>query len=206
MFQFKFIVFEGLDGSGKSTQASLLAHALQQKGAKVWLTAEPTTGDMGQLIRQIFKGKKNAHPSTITTLFAADRLEHIWHEQDGLLKKIKEEYIVICDRYYFSSFAYHSVHVPMDWVMECNTIALQSLRPDLNIYIDLPPEKCMQRINDNRTSVELYETLDNLKTVQQNYFAAFEKLSQDEKVIKINGEGNEQEVHQKVWEALINLK
>ena len=183
----KFIAFEGIDGSGKSSQVQMLKHQLEQSGHKVYCTFEPTDNRIGTTIRGILKGEDKADNLTIAALFAADRLHHILNERDGLLKKLKEGYIVLCDRYYFSSYAYHSVYMEMEWVIEINKKSADLLRPDLNLFIDVSPEIAMQRIQNNRAEVELYETMDMLKSVYHNYHLAFEKMKREEKIVSIAG-------------------
>ncbi len=145
-----FIAFEGIDGSGKSTQVKLLAEKLSAEGHRVYTTCEPTDGAIGTLLRNILKGHQEADHRTIAGLFLADRLDHLLNKTNGLVKKLEEGFTVITDRYYFSSYAYHSVHMPMDWVIAANSICAGILRPDLNIYINVSPEVSMQRINANR--------------------------------------------------------
>jgi len=182
-----FIVFEGIDGSGKSTQAKLLAARLTAAGYKVYLTFEPTDSEIGKLIRKIFSGERPADEHVIAALFAADRLDHILNTTNGIKKKLEEGYIVICDRYYLSSYAYHSVHVDMDWVIQLNSVSAQQLKPDFCFFIDVDVETSMQRIADNRTTIEPYETSDNLRKVRENYFKAIEKSHSNENIIIING-------------------
>ncbi|GAA4469889.1 dTMP kinase [Nemorincola caseinilytica] len=182
-----FITIEGTDGSGKSTQARLLAERLAAAGHKVHTTFEPTGGHIGRLLRSILRGELKADQKAIAALFLADRLDHIQNENDGLLKMLADGYTVICDRYYFSSYAYHSVYVDMDWVIECNRMCAGMLRPDMTIFIDVPPEACMQRIVANREVPELYETTDILRKVRDNYLAAFTRLGNEEKVTIIDG-------------------
>lgn len=183
-----FIAFEGIDGSGKTTQARLLAEKLVSAGHQVHLTAEPTRGPVGKMIRDIFNHRQEADHRTIAALFVADRLDHLLnHTDDGVLKQMSEGKVVITDRYYFSSYAYHSVHVPMDWVIASNSLSAEILKPAAHIFIDVDPGICMERINNGRSSTELYETLDNLKKVREQYFKAFELLSDREKVLIIDG-------------------
>lgn len=182
-----FIAFEGIDGSGKSTQSKLLAEYLESKGHKVHLTCEPTTGAIGKMIRSIFSGKQPADQHTIAALFVADRLEHLLNQTDGIIKLMNEGVTVISDRYYFSSYAYHSAHVDMNWVIEINKKCAELLRPNLNIFIDISPEESMQRINQNRATTEMYETLDNLVKVRSMYLKAFELMKDDEKISVIGG-------------------
>jgi dTMP kinase len=185
-----FIALEGIDGSGKSTQVKQLAEQLTTLGHKVHATFEPTNGMVGTVLRNILKGAIKADERTIAGLFLADRLDHLLNEDNGLVKKMQGGYTVITDRYYFSSYAYHGTHMDMDWVIASNKMCADILRPDLNIFIDVPPEVSMQRISANRQSADLYETLDNLKNVRAKYLEAFEKLKQEEKILTVNGNGS----------------
>lgn len=182
-----FIAFEGIDGSGKSTQIKLLEQNLLHQKINTYVTCEPTKSKIGLLIRDIFQGKENASHETVAALFAADRLEHILHKQNGMLAYLNKGYVVLTDRYYFSSYAYHSVHVPMPWVVQCNAVAANLLKPTCTFFIDVAPEVCMERILKNRTHTELYENVENLKKVRDNYFTSFELLKQNERVEIING-------------------
>ncbi|MBK7587426.1 MAG: dTMP kinase [Bacteroidetes bacterium] len=183
----RFIAFEGIDGSGKSTQLVMLKQQLEAAGYKVYNTFEPTDNQIGSLIRDILKGKQSADQLTIAALFAADRLHHILNAEDSLLKKLQEGFIVLCDRYYFSSYAYHSVYVDMDWVIEINKKSAELLQPALNVFIDVDPETAMQRIQQNRVDTELYETLDMQQKVYMNYQRAFDKLNHQEHICKVPG-------------------
>ena len=183
-----FIAFEGIDGSGKSTQVKLLAEFLTHKGHNVYTTFEPTDSRIGVMIRDIFNHRMEGDQRVIAALFAADRLNHLLNSQDGILKKLKEGYTVITDRYYFSSYAYHSVHnIDMDWVIQANSMSADLLRPDLNIYIDISPDVSMERLKKGRNSFEMYETLENQKMVYDKYKEAFDRLGDAEKVFVTDG-------------------
>ena len=201
-----FIAFEGIDGSGKSTQVKLLAQKLEQEGHKIYTTCEPTEGPIGKMIREIFNHRMEGDQRTIAALFVADRLEHILNKNNGILKMLKDGYTVITDRYYFSSYAYHSVHMSMDWVIEANRMSADLLRPDLNLYIDIAPEVSMGRIKKERNSVEMYETLENQKQVHARYAEAFEKQKTLEKIISINGDQSPEKIAHQVWEAVKQVK
>lgn len=182
-----FIALEGIDGSGKSTQVKLLAEHLEKAGHKVYATYEPTNSPIGSVIRRIFKHELEADHRVIACLFAADRLDHLLNKETGIIKKLEEGYTVITDRYYFSSYAYHGAHVPMNWVIETNLLSAQLLRPDINIYIDISPESSMQRLNSGRNTLELYETTENLRNVRDKYFEAFELLKTEENIFITDG-------------------
>lgn len=201
-----FIAFEGIDGSGKTTQARLLAEKLTSSGHQVHLTAEPTRRPIGKMIRDIFNHRQEADHRTIAALFVADRLDHLLNNtDDGILKQMREGKMVITDRYYFSSYAYHSVHVPMDWVIASNALSAEILRPDTHIFVDVDPEICMERINNGRTSTEMYETLDNLKKVREQYFRAFELLKNREKVLIVDGNRTEETIAGDVFSKVSGL-
>ncbi|MCW3107893.1 MAG: Thymidylate kinase, partial [Segetibacter sp.] len=155
-----FIALEGIDGSGKSTQLKILSEKLISIGHKVYTTFEPTDSFIGSIIRDILKGLQKVDHRTIAGLFVADRLHHLLDEKNGIIKKLQEGYTVITDRYYFSSYAYHGTHMDMDWVINANAMSAKILRPDINVFIDVSPVICMQRISENRSMMDLYETLE----------------------------------------------
>lgn len=201
----KFIVLEGVDGSGKSTQSALLKQALIDAGEVVYSTFEPTNGPIGSVLRNILTHRIKADEKTIAALFLADRLDHIQNEQNGLLKMLQQGMTVVCDRYYFSSYAYHSTHIDMNWVIQSNALCAELLRPDLNIYIDITPETSMERIAKGRTSVDLFENLDRITKVRAGYFSAFERLKNEEKVLIIDGQRDPQLVFKEIWENVQQL-
>jgi dTMP kinase len=201
----KFIAFEGIDGCGKSTQIKFLIQKLKQEGHKVYSTFEPTDSPIGSIIRNIFTHRIEADHRTIAGLFVADRLDHLLNKTNGILKKIEEGYIVITDRYYFSSYAYHSVHMPLEWVIEANRLSAELLRPDLNIYIDIDPEVSIKRISNGRNSMDLYETMENLRSVRDKYFESFEYLRDVEQVYITSGDRKEKEVANDIWNVVSNL-
>ncbi len=103
------IAFEGIDGSGKSTQIRLLAERLREKRISFYTTMEPSDAPIGSMIRQILTGRMQADPKVIAALFTADRLDHLLNDVNGVVRKIENGTVVLMDRYYFSSYAYQSV-------------------------------------------------------------------------------------------------
>ena len=200
-----FIAFEGIDGSGKSTQVKLLTEKLIATGHKVYSTFEPTDSPIGSLIRNIFKGRMSADHKTIAALNVADRLDHLHNEINGLLKKKEEGYTIITDRYYFSSYAYHGVHIDIDWVIAANAMSAEIMKPDINIFIDVAPEISMKRLNSTRGTIELYETLENLQQVRNKFLEAFDKLKDIEKIVAIDGNQTVQAISEDVWKVIENL-
>ncbi len=182
------IALEGIDGSGKSTQAQILKDNLDSLGHKTLLTAEPTTGFYGANLRDIFAGHSQVDQHTIAAVFLADRLEHILHPEEGMLHLIAQGYTIITDRYYLSSYAYHGAHVDMDWVIDLNRKPASLLRPHLHIYLDMPPEQAMQRIQASREAddIELYETTQNLSKVYQAYNLAISRVADTERIRRVD--------------------
>jgi len=197
-----FIAFEGIDGSGKSTQVKLLKEKLEQAGLKVYTTCEPTESPIGKIIRDIFTHKIEADHRVIAGLFVADRLDHLLNKTNGIIKMLEEGYTVITDRYYLSSYAYQSTHMDLNWVIQANSLSANLLRPDINIFIDVTPEQSMERLKKGRTSIELYETLDNLQNVRNKYFEVMELLQSEEEIFKIQGNKDQETISNEIWNSL----
>ncbi|MBO5955701.1 MAG: dTMP kinase [Clostridia bacterium] len=200
----KFIVFEGIDGSGKSTQMKILSQRLAKRGIKTRLTLEPTYGLVGETLHNILSGKIKADPKVTAALFVADRLDHITNSENGVLKCLESGETVICDRYYFSSYAYQSTEVPAEWVIEANRLCAETLRPDVTIFIDISPDEAMRRINANRETIEIYENKDKLTSVREAYFKAFERMKDSETIKVINGERTPEEIADEIESFVIN--
>jgi dTMP kinase len=197
-----FIVFEGIDGSGKSTQIKRLADKLNIKNKDVYQTFEPSDGSVGSMVRQMLKGQLDVDQRTIALLFAADRTDHLVNKKNGILNKVQNGQTVLCDRYYFSSYAYHSQYVDMDWVIEINSINADILKPDFHIFIDVDPEHCFKRLESRQDDFELYEKIDVLKKVRELYFKIFDKLAESEHVVIINGNGDEDIVEKRIFKQV----
>ena len=199
----KFIVFEGLDGSGKTTQMKSLVKYLESKGEACFSTHEPTDSPFGGLLKSCLTGRVDADERAIAALFASDRLDHILNTVNGIKKKIEEGVNVFCDRYYFSSFAYNGEFVPFDWVVELNRPARELMRPDLTVFIDLPSEESMKRVS-RRGETERYETNDKQKKIRERFFAAFEAFP-DEKIAIVTSEEDKDKTQAKIREAVLPI-
>ncbi|MCC6524558.1 MAG: dTMP kinase [Polyangiaceae bacterium] len=157
----KFIVFEGIDGAGTTTQVEVLARALLAERRLVHTTREPSAGPIGSLLRLGLSGRTTfssaRHAQVMALLFAADRLDHLACEIEPHLR---EGTVVLCDRYDLSSIAYQSATAGDDplafarWVRELNRDAV---RPDLTLVLDVAPEVADKRRRQRRSAVELYE-------------------------------------------------
>lgn len=199
------IAFEGIDGSGKSTQMNLLADRLKCEGFRVHCTAEPTRGPMGVLIRDAFNHRNAFSDAVIAGLFVADRLHHITETETGILTMLDQGYIVLTDRYYLSSYAYQGVHVPMDWVIAANAFAVSICPADLHIYIDVPPDTAIGRLHKSRLEIEKYETLDNLRSVYQQYQYAIDRIQHIEAVSVFSGTNQKESLTTEIWNRIASM-
>ncbi len=185
-----FIVIEGLDGSGKTTQIELLRDFLQSRNEACHLTAEPTELPTGKLLRSVLRREVEMDPRAVAALFAADRIEHIHHPETGLLAQLSAGYHVIASRYYFSSLAYQSEYAEPGWIAALNHHAKQVLPADLTIFLDLDPEESMRRIEGSRTETELFETREKLTQVREAFHQAFRFMGEGENIVVVDANRN----------------
>jgi dTMP kinase len=159
-----FIVIEGLDGSGKTTQARILFRNLC-KSHKTFLTAEPSNGKIGKFIRKrILYDKNRMQPTVEALLFAADRLDHV---QNEIIPALNRNEIVISDRYVYSSLAYQGTSgLDLKWIEAVN---LHALKPDLALLIDVDPKVVLQRIRRKRSIMENMETQESVRNIYLNF-------------------------------------
>ncbi len=194
-----FIVFEGIDGSGKSTQSKRLAKRLEEEGYPIHFTFEPTNNFIGKEIRRIFQGNEPAIHEVIAGLFVADRLDHILHPEYGMKKALENGKIVISDRYVLSSYAYQGAHLGLEWVMQANSLSAKLLKPDLQIYIDITPETALQRLKKGRENFEIFETEQNLIAVYYMFQKILDQLKDSEHIVIIDGNKSEDEIHHEIY-------
>lgn len=172
----RFIVIEGIDGSGKSTQISLLAKKLNEDGRKVYTTAEPTISLTGGMLRDALRGVTQHTTCEIAAMFLLDRIAHNVNPVNGIEKFLASGVDVICDRYYYSSLAYQGSETDFDWVLDMNINCPEIRKPDLCVFLDLEPEKCFDRISKNRLVKEIYEETERLERYRKRYFEIFDML------------------------------
>jgi len=165
----KLIVIEGLDGAGTTTQAALLNRWLtDKKGIKSIVSAEPSRGPIGALIRP------------------ADRLDHLHNAQNGVIQFLKAGCWVVLDRYYLSSFAYQASQLTDEQYSWLKTIHQPCLSPDLTVFLDVPVDECLNRIAKNRDKqFELFERKAMLKAVDRQYRKAIDMFSGDGEIIQL---------------------
>lgn len=174
-----FLVIEGLDGSGTTTQTQAVAEVLSGRGP-VSTTMEPTEGALGKGIREILAGQSELRrpdgqieEDLMALLFAADRIDH---RESTLKPHLKEGALVVSDRYDLSSYAYQT-EGPKDlsWVRALNERALE---PDLTVFLDVPVQTCLDRL-DERDARDVYENEDFLRRIDARYRKVVEVLQEE---------------------------
>ena len=196
-----FITFEGPDGSGKTTQIHLLRDHLCQNGQKVLLTREPGGTNIGERIRQVLLDKthKQMHARTETILFNAARTQLI---EQVIRPALSEEKIVLCDRFADSTVAYQGYGRKQN-IAELERLiefATGGLRPDLTVYLDLPPEEGIKRkLADYRNRLEVQDE-SFYDRVEAGYHQLI--LQQPERWAVIDASRSRDEVHQEVVQAV----
>ncbi|MHC1590722.1 MAG: dTMP kinase, partial [Candidatus Helarchaeales archaeon] len=156
MYRGKFIVIDGIDGSGSTTHSKLLADWFSSMNYEVILTREPTDGKIGRIIRQsLQKDDKTPNPILDALLFAADRQDH----QELIRNSIKTGKVIISDRYVESSFCYQGQFLDLEFI---ETINKDIIKPDITFILDIPVDACFQRKSMN----EKYEKKQLLEKVR----------------------------------------
>ncbi|MFO7179066.1 MAG: dTMP kinase [Pseudomonadota bacterium] len=203
-----FIVLEGIDGCGSTTQSKRLVEALCARGRDARHTCEPTAGPVGALIRSVLE-KRLLDPSgaprafrwsTLALLFAADRLDHLDTE---VLPALAAGAVVVSDRYDLSSLAYQSVTASAErdvlpWIRELNR---EAVRPDLTLVIDVPFEEARARRIARGGPEELFDA-DRLQRRLAEAYARAEELVPGDRIEHVSGVGSVDVVHQRVLESV----
>ena len=178
----KFIVFEGLDGSGKTTQIKRLGAYFAEEGIRCIVTKEPTDGPIGVLVRNVLRGITPLSTESLALLFAADRAEHVTRQIRHALESGTH---VLCDRFVYSNMAYQGMKIPL------NTIAAYNERfftaPDLTLFIDTDPKECARRITANRQTREIYDDEKLAQKIRPLYLEAFNLYRDQMPVTMIDG-------------------
>ncbi len=202
----KFIVFEGIDGSGKTTQARLLAAALGELGREVVLTAEPTAFPTGRALREALSGKTKKTECQMAVMFTDDRIEHNIHPTEGIRALLARGVYVICDRYYYSTLAYQGSTTDYNWVKSMNLDCPEIAHPDMCIYIDLLPKQSLERIARGRESVEIYENLQTLTAVRDKFLSVIDDLRGRDNICIVDGYRTQDEVFRDIFAIVSKLK
>ena len=178
------IVLEGLDGSGKSTQAKKLHKHFVSVGKNCLLTYEPTNSELGSLARAVTKGELSLEDESLALLFAADRYEHFTKKISPVLDAGG---IVVCDRYYYSNIVYqgHSEE-SINRILDYNQQVMKH-PPDIVFFLDTEPQVCLGRLKSTRSDISIYENITQLKILQKRYLALFDRLGENIITIETSG-------------------
>ncbi len=160
-----FVVFEGLDGTGTTTQLRELEKRFLSVNHPVFFTAEPTNRETGKLVRNVLSGSVHVESETLARLFAADRGEHVYGK-NGILSHLEAGNAVFTDRYVFSSLAYQS--------LSCDPLLVKTLNdpfplPELLVFFDIDPDEAMHRIDARGGKKEIFETSAFQQKVREEY-------------------------------------
>ena len=190
----RFIVREGADGVGTTTQRARLAAALTLRGRRVHETAQPSTGAVGRLIREVLgtRAHDDATKRELALLFAADRLDHLRAEIEP---RLTEGVDVISDRYLLSSYVYQSLDLPLAWVLELNKHAPPA---DVTLLVTLPLELALARLAARGNALDLFET----RAVQERVHRLYEELAPLVDARTIDGHGSIDDVALRLLTAL----
>jgi dTMP kinase len=200
-----FVVFEGGDGSGTSTQLELLRKRFASPGdtgfPALFTTFEPTDNPIGRLLRQALRGILPLRPETIARLFVADRNEHLFGP-GGIKERCRGGELVVSDRYVPSSLVYQGI--------DCEETLPALLnrdfpRPELLIFFDIDPVLALERL-ENRSGRDFYERLDIQKRVRERYHALLPAYAAGGVRLEcLDASKPVEEVAEEVWRVLLKL-
>ncbi|MBP5401525.1 MAG: dTMP kinase [Treponema sp.] len=198
-----FVVFEGIDGAGTSTQLKILRE--RSESSKICFSAEPTDSETGRFLRKILSGSIELNPKTTAFLFAADRAEHVWGK-NGIEETIKSGKAVVIDRYIFSSLAYQGVSCGKELP---RTLNQNFPLPQLLFFFDIDPSSSLERIK-NRGITEIYENKEYLMQTRERYLSVIEeyKNNPDAKgmeIVIIDATQQKKEIAKIIWSHISKL-
>ena len=192
-----FIAFEGLDGSGKTTQMHALSVKLLKRKIRCREEREPSDGILGLIARGAIKKKITLSPQAMALLFAADRYEHVLNDIKPLIDKGMH---VLSDRFLFSNFAYQGLTSSFDDLFFYNKPVMDLLMPDITVFIDADPKTSLGRIGTSRIGRELFDKEGT--AVRENFLNAFNKMKDLSKVLIINGNQPEEVITDEIWKTV----
>lgn len=202
----RFIVFEGIDGAGKTTQIELLEKKLKEMGRRVYRTAEPTESVSGGMLRDALAGITKRSACEMAALFTLDRIFHNVNPVHGIEKMLADGVDVICDRYYYSTLAYQGSEIKGDWAFDLNLNCPEIRRPDICIFMDLTPEQSMERIRKGRVTFDIYENLDRLTQVRNRFYRVFEELKDTDRICIVDAARPIDVIHADIAQAVASVE
>ena len=180
----------------------MLAKYLESQGREVYLTAEPTTLPTGRALREALSGKVSKSECQMAVMFVDDRIAHNIDPNEGIRALTERGVDVISDRYYYSSLAYQGQATDYAWVKKMNMDCPEISKPDLCIYVDLLPEQSLERISKGRESVEIYENLQTLTKVREQFLSVIDDLKDSDNICVIDGYRAPEQVFEDVVRAV----
>lgn len=197
----KLIAIEGIDGSGKTTQAKILCNELKKRGHKVLCTKEPTDEPTGKFIRQVLSKEINVPAVAIQYLYGADRAVH----QIELVKYLKLGYYIVTDRYFWSSVAYgvSDMEIIDDYLLAVYSILSfynRFLKPDITFYLKVSPKVGEKRVEEMGKKKEIYENMKKLAKITKGYDFLLKKFPREFRII--NGEQPVEKVSKEILSHL----
>jgi dTMP kinase len=179
----KFIVFEGIDGSGKTTAMNNICDYFSiVHGYKLLRQEEPTTNAIGEIFREMMEGDRDYDPEICAGLIMMDRYDHITRRTEGLIDSLNNGYSVICTRYTYSTIAYNMTGVNSSYVLYCSQKMRELLRPDLEIFLDISPELAKARLDGRKEDEQIFENLDRLVKNRKAYLDAFSLYGENDNI------------------------
>lgn len=201
----RFIVFEGIDGAGKTTQIDLLEKKLKEMGRRVYRTAEPTESVSGGMLRDALAGITKRSACEMAALFTLDRIFHNVNPVHGIEKMLADGVDVICDRYYYSTLAYQGSEIKGDWAFDLNLNCPEIRRPDVCMFLDLTPEQSLARIAKGRVTQEIYENREKLEQVRRKFYSVFDRLEEDEHIVILDASRTIEEIADEIFSIVNTL-
>ena len=199
-----FVVFEGGDGSGTSTQLGIIEQKLKENGRQApvfFTTFEPTTGAIGKIIRSALKKDLILRAETLARLFAADRGEHLF-ASGGIIERCGQGELVICDRYILSSLVYQGIECGDELPLGLNS---SFPIPQLLLFFDIDPQIAIQRMG-SRPSLEIYENLEFQKKVREKYLSLLGVFREAGACVEIiDASQNIEKVSRDVWRTVSKM-
>jgi len=209
-----FVVVEGLDGAGTTTQVERSVARLRESGRPTVATREPSDGPIGALVRQMLSGRVVAPSGTgegvepidedaLALMFAADRIDHV---QSTVEPALEAGRAVVSDRYYPSNVAYQGTfdgdgEFDCDWVSRLNE---RARRPDLIVYLEASAELCLERLAD-RTHRDRYEEREELERLERSYARVMDQLeSTEHSVLRLDATRSREALTEAIVDAVLD--
>jgi len=194
----QFIVLEGLDGSGKTSQLALLSQKMTELNLPHITTRQPSNGPAGTMVREALYTNAMEN-ETLALLFAADRYQHV---KKTVAPALNQGIHVLCDRYYYSNLVYQAGDTKaLTRLMAYNQVVMEENRPDIVLFLDVAPEECMRRLHGRSDASSIYENLTRLKEDRARFANVFSKLDDNVIIVDANSQDVSTVLNQ-IWQHI----